>query len=60
MVVKRIACVVAWSLCCGSAAAQSFPSKPIRIVVPTIAGSAPDVRVRQIAPKLSESVGQPA
>jgi tripartite-type tricarboxylate transporter receptor subunit TctC len=36
-----------------------YPSKPIRIIVPSIAGSAPDVRVRQISPKLSEAVGQP-
>ncbi len=43
----------------GNASAQSFPSKPIRIIVPSVAGSAPDVRVRQIAPKLSEAVGQP-
>ena len=49
------------SLVSSLAAAQSaaFPSKPIRFIVPTIAGSAPDVRVRQIAPKLSEAVGQP-
>jgi tripartite-type tricarboxylate transporter receptor subunit TctC len=44
---------------CGFALGQTFPSKPIRILVPTIAGSAPDVRVRQIAPKLSDAVGQP-
>ncbi len=37
---------------------QAFPSKPLRIIVPAIAGSAPDVRVRQIAPKLSEALGQ--
>ena len=42
-----------------NAAAQGFPSRPLRIIVPSIAGSAPDVRVRQIAPKLSEAVGQP-
>lgn len=42
-----------------SFAQSGYPSKPIRIIVPTIAGSAPDVRVRQIAPKLSEAVGQP-
>ena len=42
----------------GNALAQSFPSKPIRIIVPSIAGSAPDVRVRQIAPKLAEALGQ--
>src|SRR5690242_736048 len=49
------------SLVASLAVAQSpaFPSKPIRFIVPTIAGSAPDVRVRQIAPKLSEAVGQP-
>ncbi len=44
---------------CSLACGQNFPVKPIRILVPTIAGSAPDVRVRQIAPKLSDAVGQP-
>jgi tripartite-type tricarboxylate transporter receptor subunit TctC len=44
----------------GAAFAQSdYPNRPIRIIVPSIAGSAPDVRVRQIAPKLNEAVGQP-
>jgi tripartite-type tricarboxylate transporter receptor subunit TctC len=41
-----------------SGSGQGFPSKPLRIIVPAIAGSAPDVRVRQIAPKLAESLGQ--
>src|SRR6476659_5056600 len=59
MNIKSVVGVIALSLSCGSAAAQTFPSKPIRIIVPTVAGSAPDVRVRQIAPKVSESVGQP-
>src|SRR3954451_7473216 len=51
----------ALALCafCSAACAQTFPARPIRILVPSIAGSAPDVRVRQIAPKLSEAVGQP-
>jgi tripartite-type tricarboxylate transporter receptor subunit TctC len=40
-------------------AQADYPRKPIRIIVPSIAGSAPDVRVRQISPKLSEAVGQP-
>lgn len=59
MTAKRIAALLALSVCCGLAQAQGFPGKPIRIIVPTIAGSAPDVRVRQIAPKLSGAVGQP-
>jgi tripartite-type tricarboxylate transporter receptor subunit TctC len=40
------------------AQAQTFPSKPIRIIVTAIAGSAPDVRVRQVAPRLAEALGQ--
>ena len=59
MKVKRIAAFFAISLSASLALAQSFPNQPIRILVPTIAGSAPDVRVRQIAPKLSEAFGQP-
>ena len=47
------------ALCCITAHAQNFPARPIRIIVPSVAGSAPDVRVRQIAPKLSEAVAQP-
>ena len=38
---------------------QGFPSKPIRILVPSPAGSSPDIRARQISTKLSEAFGQP-
>lgn len=56
---KRLAACIAVALTASLGHAQPFPSKPIRVIVPSIAGSAPDVRVRQIAPKLSEAVGQP-
>ena len=59
MTTKCVVALFAFSVSWGLALAQSFPGKPLRIIVPTIAGSAPDVRVRQIAPKLSEAVGQP-
>ena len=59
MMTRCIAALFALSVFCNLALGQSFPGKPIRIIVPTIAGSAPDVRVRQIAPKLSEAVAQP-
>ena len=41
------------------ALAQSYPSKPIRIVVPYQAGDLSDVIARLIGQKVSEQVGQP-
>jgi tripartite-type tricarboxylate transporter receptor subunit TctC len=38
---------------------QQYPAKPVRWIVPTGPGSAVDVTARRIAPKLSESLGQP-
>ncbi len=39
--------------------AQAWPAKPIRIIVPAVGGSAVDVGMRRVAPKLAEALGQP-
>jgi len=44
---------------CGSAFAQPFPSKPIRVLVPFPAGGTTDIVARLVGQRLSEQVGQP-
>jgi tripartite-type tricarboxylate transporter receptor subunit TctC len=41
------------------ASAQSYPSKPIRMIVPFPAGGTTDVVARLVAQKMTESMGQP-
>lgn len=43
----------------GAVAADPYPSKPIKIIVPYTAGDGPDVIARLIGNKISERLGQP-
>lgn len=42
----------------GIAHAQTYPAKPVRIIVPYPAGDAGDVIARLVAPKMSDTLGQ--
>src|SRR3990170_1382735 len=43
----------------GTALAQSYPSRPIRIVVPFVAGGGLDITARLISPKMTDALNQP-
>ncbi len=56
---SMLLCACATLALTGFAQAQTYPSKPIRIVLPYSAGGPADVMVRAISQKLGESWGQP-
>lgn len=39
--------------------AQAFPNKPIKVIVPSAPGGVADILTRLIAPKMTETLGQP-
>src|SRR5688572_4514383 len=55
---SRVASCILLAALSGTALAQ-FPTKPVRLVVSTTAGSQPDSLARLFGQKLSESWGQP-
>ena len=55
---KNLVCLFAMAFA-ASAAAQTYPSKPIRMIVPFPAGSTPDIVGRTLGEKLHQAWGQP-
>ena len=51
--------LIAAALFSGPAAAQGYPSQPIRFVVPFTPGTGMDIIARQVGPRLTERLGQP-
>lgn len=56
---RRLACLLLLSLSVLSAHAQSYPNKPIRMVVPFPPGSATDSVARAFAQAMAPALGQP-
>jgi tripartite-type tricarboxylate transporter receptor subunit TctC len=53
LIATVLSCFVA-----SSAAAQTYPDKPVRVIVPVTAGGTPDVVARMVLPGLSNLLGQ--
>src|ERR671931_2577631 len=58
MEIMTLAMLVA-ALGCATAAAESYPNKPVKIVVPFAPGGNLDVTARLIAESLARQLGQP-
>ncbi|RYZ00932.1 MAG: tripartite tricarboxylate transporter substrate binding protein, partial [Comamonadaceae bacterium] len=56
---RTVLAALALALGAGSALAQSWPTKPIKLVIPFPAGGSTDIVGRLIGEKLSQSLGQP-
>jgi tripartite-type tricarboxylate transporter receptor subunit TctC len=54
-----IALVAGALLAAGTSFAQPYPSKPVRVIVPFAPGGSTDVVFRILAPRITESLGQP-
>ena len=59
VLVAVLAAIAAWVSLGDCAFAQSYPTKPIRLIVPYPAGGATDFFARLVFPKVGDALGQP-
>ncbi len=63
MRIGKIACTLLAALCAAAAvsagAAEKFPMRPVRMIIPYAPGGATDITARQLQPRISELWGQP-
>jgi len=58
-VFRRFAAVALAFVIAGTAFAQAYPSRPIKVIVPFPPGEAADIMARLIVPKVADRLGQP-
>jgi len=56
--VKKLLLFLGLCLAAGSAAAQGYPAKPVRLIIPFPPGGSTDLVARSIMPRLGELLGQ--
>jgi tripartite-type tricarboxylate transporter receptor subunit TctC len=57
--IRQLICICAATLWAAAAAAETYPSRPVRIIVPYPAGQATDILARVLADGLTQPLGQP-
>lgn len=57
--VRAVGAFAVMSVCAGSALAQGWPNRPIRMVVPYTPGGYTDLMARLVSEKMSAALGQP-
>ena len=59
MIARTAAAVLIGACCAHSASGQSYPSRPVRMILPSPAGGVVDVLIRSVSQQVGETMGQP-
>src|SRR4029079_969405 len=58
MTIRQFCCTLVFGIAAVSTSAQNFPTRPIRIIIPTAAGGPTDITPRAIGQRMTEVWGQ--